>query len=177
MRQGRRVRWLFFLFCLTSFLFPANAQIQERKLVDRLLTPDMSLANSAQDKKFLAVEGTSVDKKFEANSFSTGREANTKGFGGSRSFLSKMFGTNKYAHTDAAANAKTNAEMHYANTKFATHESSLVRQSPDSEKQSKVKDYPDQRPFLAKGTRQEILSQQDRPLTIDEVRELLNRNK
>jgi hypothetical protein len=168
---------MFLLVCLTTFVFPANAQIQERKLADRLMEPDMSLANSAQNKKFVAVGGTSVDKKFEAKSFVDGHEATTKSFGGSKSFLSKIFGTNKYARTDAAANANTNAEMAYANAKFATHESSLVRQSPASEKQSKVKDYPDQRPFLAKGTRQEILSQQDKPLTIDEVRELLNRNK
>jgi hypothetical protein len=171
------VRWIFFLLCLTNFGFPAHAQIQERKMADRLLEPDMTLANSAQDKKFVAVGGTSVDKKFEANSFSGGHEANTKSFGGSKSFLSRIFGTNKYARAEAAANAKSNAEIAYAHNQFTTHESSLVRQSSDSDKHSKAKDYPDQRPFLAKGTRQEILSQQDKPLTIDEVRELLNRNK
>ena len=67
----------------------------------------MSLANSAQDKKFVAVEGTSVDKKFVANSFSTGNEANTKTFGGTRNFFSRVFGTNKFARAEAAANAKT----------------------------------------------------------------------
>jgi len=137
----------------------------------------MTLANSAQDKKFVAVEGTSVDKKFEAKAFSGGHEATTRNFEGSKSFLSKIFGTHNYARAEAAANAKTNAEMAYANHQFATHESSLVGKSSDSEKHSKVKDYPDQRPFLAKGTRQEMLSQQDKPLTIDEVRELLNKNK
>lgn len=171
------MRWILFVLGLTSFAFAAHAQVQERKLVDRLMEPNMSLANSAQDKKFVAVEGTSIDKKFETNSFSTGHDANTKSFPGSKSFLAKIFGTGKYARAEAAANAKANAESAYANTKFATHDSSLVRQSSDSDKQSKVKDYPDQRPFLGKGTRQEILSQQDRPLTIDEVRELLNRNK
>jgi len=171
------VRWLLFLLCLTSFGVPAHAQIQERKMVDRLLEPDMSLANSAQDKKFVAVGGTPVDKKFEATSFSGGHEATTKSFGGSKSFLSKIFGTGKYARAEAAANAKSNAEMAYAKSEFRTHDSALVRQSPDSDKQSKVQEYADQRPFLAKGTRQEILSQQDKPLTIDEIRELLNRNK
>jgi len=146
-------------------------------MVDRLMEPDMTLANSAQNKKFVAVEGTSVDKKFETNSFSGAHETTSKTFGGTRGFFSKIFGTHRYARSGAAANAKTNAEMAYANAQFTTHESSLIRQSSDSDKHSKVKDYPDQRPFLAKGTRQEILSQQDKPLTIDEVRELLNRNK
>jgi hypothetical protein len=168
---------MFFLVCLTSFGLPARAQIQERKMMDRLMEPDMTLANSAQNKRFVAVEGTSIDKKFETNSFSGAHEATIKSFGGTKGFLSKIFGTNNYARAEAAANAKTNAAMAYANAQFPTHESSLVRQSSYSDKQSKVKDYPDKRPFLAKGTRQEILSQQDKPLTIDEVRELLNRNK
>jgi hypothetical protein len=168
---------MFFLLCLTSFALPLRAQVQERKMVDRLMEPDMTLANSAQNKKFVAVEGTSVDKKFEANSFPGAHEATTNTFGGTKGFLSRLFGTNRYARAEAVVNAKTNAGMAYANAQFTTHESSLVRQSPDSDKHTKVRDYPDQRPFLAKGTRQEILSQQDKPLTIDEVRELLNRNK
>ena len=92
----------------------------------------MTLANSAQDKKFVAVGGTSVDKKFEANSFNGGHEANTKSFAGSKSFLSKIFGTNRYARAEVAANAKTNAEMAYANSQVATNESSLMRKSSDS---------------------------------------------
>jgi hypothetical protein len=146
-------------------------------MVDRLLEPDMSLANSAQNKKFVAVGGTSVDKKFVANSFSTGNEATSKSFGGTRGFFSRIFGTEKFNRAEAAANAKTSAENAYANSQFTTHESSLVRGSSDSAKQAPVREYAEQRPFLGKGTRQEILSQQDKPLTIDEVRELLNRNK
>jgi hypothetical protein len=38
-------------------------------------------------------------------------------------------------------------------------------------------DYPGTRPFLAHGKSQKALSAQDRALTIDEVRELLNKNK
>ena len=40
-----------------------------------------------------------------------------------------------------------------------------------------MRDYADNRPFLGEGTRQEILSQEDKPLTIDEVRELLNKSR
>jgi hypothetical protein len=52
-----------------------------------------------------------------------------------------------------------------------------VRSSSDATKIAQVREYADQRPFRGKGTRQKILSQQDKPLTIDEVRELLNRSK
>ena len=171
------MRWILLFLCLTSFAFPAWAQVQERKLVDRLLEPDMSLANSAQNKKFVAVGGTSVDKKFVANSFSTGNEATSKSFGGTKGFFSRIFGTEKFTRAEAAANTKTHADAAYASSQFATHESSLVRGSSDSAKQASVREYADQRQFHGKGTRQEILSQQDKPMTIDEVRELLNRNK
>ncbi len=70
------MRWFFLLLCLTSFAFPVGAQEQERKLVDRLLRPDMTLVNSAQDKKFAGADVTPVDKKFVAKSFSTVDEAN-----------------------------------------------------------------------------------------------------
>ena len=40
-----------------------------------------------------------------------------------------------------------------------------------------VRDFPGTRPFLVQGKSQKALSQQDKPLTIDQVRELLNKNK
>ncbi len=170
------MRWIFLVLCLTSFGFAARAQEQESKLLDRLLRPDMSLANSAQGKKFNAVDGAPVDKKFVAKTFSTGDERTSKSFWDSRSFLAKAFSAKSY-RTEAAANAKTSAEVAYANTQFTTKESSLARTSSDAEKIATVRDYPDNRPFLAKGTRQKILSQEDKPLTIDEVRDLLNKSK
>ena len=137
----------------------------------------MSLANPVQDRKFTSVGGTPVDKKFDAKTFSTGDEKAPKTFLGTKSFFSKVFGTRTFTRAEAAANAKTNADLAYANTQFKTNESSLIRPSPDAAKKARVREYADQRPFLGKGTRQKILSQEDRPLTIDEVRELLNRSK
>jgi hypothetical protein len=65
----------------------------------------------------------------------------------------------------------------HASTRFATKGSCTVRAAPEGGKVVSVRDYPDIRPFLAKGTRQEALSQQDNPLTMEEVRELLNKSK
>jgi hypothetical protein len=171
------VRWIFLLLCLSGFSLPLRAQEQESKLADRLLRPDMSLANPAQDKKFTTVGGTPVDRKFEAKSFSTGDEHAQKTFGGTKSFFARIFGTRTFSRAAAAAHAKNNADMAYASTQFATNQSSLVRTSSDSAQAAPVREYADQHPFHGKGTRQEILSQQNKPLTIDEVRELLNRSK
>jgi len=170
------VRWIFPLLCLTSFSFSARGQEQEKKLVDRLLRPDMSLVNPAQDKKFIAGGGAPLDKEFAVKSFPTS-QAPSKSFAGMKGFFARIFGTKSFARSKATAN--TNLDAACASSEFSTRESSLVRPAPDSTKRARRRDYTDQRPFLAKGTRQEALSQQEknRPLTIDEVRELLNRNK
>ena len=141
------------------------------------MRPNMSLTNSAQNKKFTAVEGTSIDKKFQARQFYSGETKPTRSFLGARSFFSKAFGTGKYARAAAAADFKSNADLAFASTEFKDRKSSLVRRSPDADKPAQVREYADTRPFLAKGTRQEQLNRQPRPMTIDEVRELLNTNR
>ncbi len=165
------------LICLTIFSTLVQAQQQENKLVDRLLRPDMSLANSAQNKQFVAAEGTSVDRKFEAKTFYAGDQHLAKPFGGLKDFFARTFGTKKFLRAKAAAEAKASAGMAFANTEFPTRESSLIRTSNEADKKSEVREYAESKPFLGQGTRQKILSQQDHPLTIDEIRELLNKNE
>ncbi len=52
-----------------------------------------------------------------------------------------------------------------------------VRSSPDSWKTNAVRNYAEARPFAGEGRSQSQLKKQDRPLTLEEVRELLNKNK
>ena len=177
MRQGRGVRWLFLLPCLTTCVDFAHAQQPEGKFVHRLLRPDMSLVNSAQNKKFVAAEGTAVDKKFEAKSFYPGNERPIKSFWGVRNFFAKEFGTKKFSRSETRARAIAGAELAHTNSQALAKASLLIRAASEEGKVAATQGYADNRPFLGKGTRQEILSQQDRPLTIDQVRELLNRNK
>ena len=53
LRQPERVRVFPPLLTLILFSSLVQAQEQERKLIDRLLRPDMTLQNSAQNKKFV----------------------------------------------------------------------------------------------------------------------------
>ncbi|MDQ3545269.1 MAG: hypothetical protein M3429_01930 [Verrucomicrobiota bacterium] len=163
------------LLCLTICAVSVRAQEQENKLVDRLLKPDMTLANSAQHKQFNGTGTTPVDKKFEAKSFYAGNEKTTKSFSGEKDFSAKGFQTGKFGRAEKGANAE--GEPTYARTKFATGESSLVRSAAGSDKVMPTRASAESRPFLAKGTRQEILNQQNQPLTIDQIRELLNKSK
>ncbi|MGB8342627.1 MAG: hypothetical protein WCE51_13645 [Chthoniobacterales bacterium] len=178
MRQGRGVRWLFLLPCLTTTCVGfAHAQQPEGKFVDRLLRPDMSLVNLAQNKKFIAADGTAVDKKFEAKSFYSGNEQPIKSFWGVRNFFAKEFGTKKFSRGETRARAVARTELAHTNLQAFAKASLLIRAASEEGKVAATQGYADTRPFLGKGTRQEILSRQDRPLTIDQVRELLNRNK
>jgi hypothetical protein len=177
LRQGRSVRWLFLLPCLTTCVGFAQAQQPEGKFVDRLLRPDTSLVNSAQNMKFVATEGTTVGKKFETKSFYSGSERPGKGFWGIRNFFPKDFGTKKFPRSETRARAVVSAELTHPNSQALAKASLLIRAASEEGQVAAAQGYADNRPFLGKGTRQEILSQQDRPLTIDEVRELLNRNK
>lgn len=155
----------------------AWAQEQENKLMNRLLRPDMSLANSAQDKKFTGTGATSVEKKFVAREFYSGHEPTTRSFPDTRDFAARKFEGKKYSRAEKAADAKATG-LAYAKTKFQTRDSSLVRTSSAEGKVAKTREYAESnRPFLGQGTRQKILSQQDQPLTIEEVRELLNKGK
>ncbi len=163
------------LLCLTIAARSVSAQEQENKLVDRLLKPDMTLANSAQNKQFNGTGTTPVDKKFEAKSFYSGNERAAKSFPGEKDFSAKGYQTKKFSRAENAAN--TASEPTFARIKFLTGESQLVRSAADGSRVAPTRDYADSRPFLGEGTRQKILSQQDKPLTIDEIRELLNKSK
>jgi hypothetical protein len=171
------VRWVFLLLCLTSFPFRVGAQEQERKLADRLLRPTMTLVNSAQDKKFAGADVTAVNKKFVAKSFSIVDERTVRSFSNEKDFSAKRFETEKFARTEQTPRTQAQAKMASANAEFITRKSSLVQAASDEGKVAATRGYTDGRPFIGKGTRQKILSQEDKPLTIDEVRELLNKGK
>lgn len=164
-----------FLLYLTICSGVSRAQEQENKLVDRLLKPDMTLANPAQNKQFNGTGSTPVEKKFEAKTFYSGNERTTKSFTGEKEYSAKSFTADKFTRTEKTANAS--GEPTYAGLKFATGSSSLVRTAADQSKTAPTRDYAGNRSFQGEGTRQKILSQQDKPLTIDEIRELLNKSK
>ena len=52
-----------------------------------------------------------------------------------------------------------------------------TRVAPETNASALVREYADNRPFLGKGKSQKSLHAQDKPLTIEQVRELLNKSK
>jgi hypothetical protein len=146
------------------------AQEQERKLVDRLLSPNMKLANSDQNKKFIG------------GSEAPTRSATTKSFYISEKNLSKTFVADRSAPTTSfrtrnyATQAATLPTLPSTRS-YQTKQARDISPNAYSRKKYATRDFAGNRQFLEQGKSQKSLHAQDRPLTIDEVRELLNKNK
>ena len=162
-----------YLLFVISFAFvaaTAHAQEQERKLVDRLLSPDSKLSNPDQNKKFTG--GTEAPtRSASTKSFYVSEKNLTKTFVADRPASTKTFSTRDYTTKSAAV--PTPAPM----KGFETKKAGEVSPTPYSTKKYATRDFAGNRPFLGQGKSQKTLHAQDRPLTIDEVRELLNKNK
>ena len=146
------------------------AQEQERKLVDRLLSPDTKLSNSDQNKKFNG--GTEAPT----------RSASTKTFYVSEKKLTKTFVADRQAPTSTFSSRSYTAKSATVPAVppmkgFETKKARGVSTNAYSAKKYATRDFAGNRPFLGQGKSQKALHAQDRPLTIDEVRELLNKNK
>lgn len=152
-----------------------NAQEQERKLLDRLLKPDMSLQNSVQEKQFVP-RGTTATKEARTKEFYV-RERQPE-----KSFFTRLFGTKSFnaknsRYQDMQASLATRTRFAKADIPYATAAYRDVSAARESEKAVEASEFGGTRPFLIQGKSQKALSQKDQPLTIDQVRELLNKNK
>jgi hypothetical protein len=164
------------LFCLAIVLLPAaRAQDQERKLVDRLLKPDTTLQNNAQNKKFIA-DGAPVDKRATISAFYIQQRSKPASFARTSEFSTADFNSRSYHN----ANRTSVSAQKQAQDSSESYSTSSVRKLPnasDSHKGKVSRTYAGQRPFLERGKSQKSLERHNPPLTIEQVRELLNKNK
>ncbi|HEV3409747.1 MAG TPA: hypothetical protein VG095_05610 [Chthoniobacterales bacterium] len=161
---------------LFLFVSLAHAQEQERKLLDRLLRPDMSLQNNAQTKQFTAA-GATVTKKAPTKFFFFRKRKAEPAFWDTRQVKMKEVEPRPARLGKTQATLRTRTEIRNVDTAYPAPGYRAVRMSRDAGRTVETSQFADSsRPFLGKGTRQQALSRQDRPMTIDEVRELLNKN-
>ena len=162
---------------LLAILCSASAQDQEKKLVDRLLKPDMTLQNDAQNKKFIGDGSASINKRANVGTFYVRQKPRSKNFSGTRDFSTTQFYSQTYRGGRTAY--ETSSQQKLANSKapYATQTASGVRDAPQSGKKVASRAYAGNRPFLDQGKSQKSLNRQNEPLTIEQVRELLNKNK
>lgn len=165
------------LLVLLISLRTTVAQQQETKLVDRLLRPNTSLANSAQNKKFVSAGGGSFDKRVPSRSFYSPEKTLPKTFPGEQTFTPRQFAARHFRAGDSAANLSTRSQLTKNDKMFATPATPGTRVAPESGASSPVREFAGNRPFLGQGKSQKALAAQNTPLTIDQVRELLNKSK
>ena len=152
------------------------AQEQEGKLMDRLLRPDMSLQNAAQTKQF-STGGAAPAKAARTKTFHFAQRARTRSYTGVRNFDSAEFQTRTSPDRNRPSTIPQRQAPETA-SRFTTASYSRVHAAPDAQKTAASSAFGERhRSFLVRGKSQKALSAQDRPLTLDEVRELLNKNK
>jgi hypothetical protein len=153
-----------------------RAQDQERKLVDRLLRPDMTLQNSEQKKKFIA-DGTSINKKASVGTFYVEKKTSAKTFSKQREFSTRQFNSQPFHGNRSALENSSQQAVGNSRSVYPTQQARSPRNAPQSDKKVPGRAYAENRPFLDEGKAQKSLNRQNSPLTIDQVRELLNKNK
>ena len=176
LRQLRSVRWLV-KFSLVFLLAPASwAQHQEPSLVDRLLRPNMELQNNAQGKKFIAASSAPIEQGGSVGTFYLQPTRSEKSFADTRAYATSGYTSRSFDSGARAISAPQNAN---ANRQSGIGSSSArnIRPVYDAQNAVSSRDYAEQRQFTEKGKSQKSLDRKNPPLTVDQVRELLNKNK
>jgi hypothetical protein len=161
---------------LLTALSCLRAQDQERKLVDRLLRPDMTLQSSEQKKKFIA-DGTSINKKARADTFYVEKKSKSKTFLGTRELSTQQINSRPFRGSRSAFENSPQQAVGNSRLAYPAQSARGPRDAPQSDKKMASRAYAENRPFLDQGKSQKSLNRRNAPLTIDQVRELLNKNK
>ncbi|PYI92914.1 MAG: hypothetical protein DME97_07640 [Verrucomicrobia bacterium] len=156
------------------------AQDQERKLIDRILKPNTALANSAQNKKFTNTRAAYLDKSVPTRSFYSPKKPVLKTLPEERVFTPRQFAARHFRAGDSIANISSRSQLKNNDTMIAIPAAAAgTRVAPESTttRTTPIREYAGSRPFLDQGKSQKALSAQNKPLTIEQVRELLNKSK
>jgi len=166
------VRCLFPTLLWTFIVSTIQAQHQEPSLIDRLLRPNMELRNSAQDKKF-AVNSASVERD---GTFSVPPNRTEKSFAESKEVSTAQFIARAY---NSGAGVIIAAQNRSADKQARLEGSGVVdvHSTLGAHATVTTRTYTEQQPFAEQGKSQKLLDRRNPPLTIDQVRELLNKNK
>jgi hypothetical protein len=156
-------------------VYPAFAQQQERKLIDRILKPDLTLQNDAQNKKFKA-DKTSVNKRKTVGTYYLEQKPTSKKYSNTRDVSTANFDSRSF-NTGNKTSAQQLSQRQVATSTYTASSANGVTGSPDQNKTKTGQPYSGNRRFAEQGKSQKSLKRKNRPMTIDEVRELLNKNK
>ena len=136
----------------------------------------MALQNDAQNKKFGGDGSAPINKRAHIGSFYVHQKPSSKNYSGTRDFSTTQFYSQTYRD---GRTYDVSSQQTLANSKaaYGSQTARGVRDAPQSGKKVASRAYAGNRPFLNEGTNQKSLNRKTEPLTIEQVRELLNKNK
>lgn len=146
--------------------------------MNRLLKPNTALQNSAQNKKFGANK-QSVDKRATAATvpaFYVANKSNPRNFSASRAFRAETVESHRFWD---AKRQSTSSDKHIrvGSNSSASMSYQKIENAYGGDRSVKARDFSDQRPFLDRGKAEKSLNRRNPPMTVEQVRELLNKNK
>lgn len=164
-----------FIFVVIG-LSTVRAQEQEPRLVDRLLKPDTTLENNSQNKKFVA-KSKKIEQQAPVQSFYLARKPETKSFARQREYSATEFAAHHFRDGELSSTMHGRAQRVKTFIVDDGTGTLVVRDVTDGKKKIASSEFLGERRFLDEGKSQKALSQHGTPLTIEQVRELLNKNK
>lgn len=177
-----RLKYLIPKFAAISLLVPASlpAQQQEKKLLERIQRPDMELGSTLQSKSYQGASGPKIQAyPVSDKTYGTSQSRNMKEFQGSRSFFgikNPWFGQLTYEAKPASLSPRGGAEL---SKSYSVNPAALTSYAASSRSANSSKPQVPLQPFLvpgeAQGAMQQISDRVKKEMTIDDVRELLNK--
>jgi hypothetical protein len=156
------------------------AQQQEKKLLDRIQRPDMQLGSPLQSKSYQGAAGFKIQNSpVSGKAYGTTQSRNLKEFQGTRSFLgikNPWFGQLAYDAKPASLPPRGSADL---SKSFSAKPAAVASYAAASRSAHSTKPQVPLQPFLvqgeAQGAMQQISDRVKKEMTIDDVRELLNK--
>ncbi len=144
--------------------------------MNRILKPNMSLGNDAQNKKFTATDKASLDRHARVSTFYLQQKPGPGAYKNIPEYSTQHLPEKSYDQV------KPVSSLGAARSTDRTFDTPSARVSVDLRDEHRTaasanSAFAGNRPFLGKGTRQKALDRKNKPMSIDDIRELLNKNK
>ena len=135
----------------------------------------MELRNNAQGKKF-AANSSVTGRRGIVGTFYVEPGRKEKSFAETRTVANKEYRARSLENDAALSSSVQNRDANLPG-QLTTSSARNIRETHDAHSEVLSRSFADQRSFREQGKSQKSLDRQNPPLTIDQVRELLNKNK
>jgi hypothetical protein len=169
------VRW-FPPVCLFLSLTTVLAQDQERRLIDRLLRPKIDLRNNAEGKEFPGANSRFTARSSNPHIFPLAASRNERSFTSVRTIVASEYHSRSF-ESDNRNRATVQTHSVHLPGEITPPVAAGLGETRDAHLGVATRTFAGQTQFQEQGKSQKSLNRHNPPLTIDQVRELLNKNK